>query len=102
MAQVKHYVGYDTDGSDVVIGSQALHEIYLAPFSAVVNAGVSFIMCSYNKINGEHSCGNRYLLTKVLRDELGLGEYPVESGAIAIAKRLPTARAGNATHARTK
>ncbi len=70
MAQAKHYVGYDTEGNDVVIGLQALHEIYLAPFAAVVNAGVSSIMCSYNKINGEHACGNQDLLTKVLRNEL--------------------------------
>ncbi|MGC2297864.1 MAG: glycoside hydrolase family 3 N-terminal domain-containing protein, partial [Acidobacteriaceae bacterium] len=51
LAQAKHYVGYD-GGTDVVIGQEALHEIYVAPFVDVVNAGVASIMCSYNKING--------------------------------------------------
>ncbi|HEX4285970.1 MAG TPA: glycoside hydrolase family 3 N-terminal domain-containing protein, partial [Terracidiphilus sp.] len=32
MAQIKHYVGYDSDGSSTVIDDQTLHEIYVAPF----------------------------------------------------------------------
>jgi beta-glucosidase len=56
MAQAKHFVGYDTDGANVVIGEQALHEIYVAPFVDAARAGVSSIMCSYNKINGAPAC----------------------------------------------
>ncbi|MGC1359602.1 MAG: glycoside hydrolase family 3 C-terminal domain-containing protein [Silvibacterium sp.] len=70
LAQAKHYVGYD-GGTDVVIGQQALHEIYVAPFSDAVKAGVSSIMCSYNKINGLYACGNPDTLVKILRDEVG-------------------------------
>ena len=44
MAQAKHYVGYDTDASSVVIDPQTLREIYVAPFVDAVNAGVSSIM----------------------------------------------------------
>jgi beta-glucosidase len=36
MVQAKHFVGYDTDGHDVSIDQQTLHEIYLAPFADAV------------------------------------------------------------------
>jgi beta-glucosidase len=71
MAQVKHYVGYDSDNENTFIDDQTLHEIYVAPFDAAVKAGVSSIMCSYNKLNGIYACGNPKTMTKILRDELG-------------------------------
>ena len=71
MSQAKHYVAYDTDGSSVFVDNQALHEIYVAPFVDAVNAGVSSIMCSYNKVNGTYACGNPDTLIKILRDGLG-------------------------------
>jgi beta-glucosidase len=71
MAQVKHYVGYDTNGTNVFIDDQTLHEVYVAPFAAAVRAGVASIMCSYNHLNGPFSCGNKSTLTKILRDQLG-------------------------------
>ena len=58
MAQIKHYVGYDSDGTDVWIDDQTLHEVYVAPFEAAIQAGVSSIMCSYNHLNGTFACGN--------------------------------------------
>ncbi|MGC1784421.1 MAG: glycoside hydrolase family 3 C-terminal domain-containing protein [Acidobacteriaceae bacterium] len=69
LSQAKHYVGYD-GGMDVVIGQQALHEIYVAPFAAASNAGVSSIMCSYNKINGLYACGNPDTLITILRHQV--------------------------------
>jgi len=71
MAQIKHYVGYDSNGTSTYIDDQTLHEIYVAPFDAAVRAGVSSVMCSYNRINGTFACGNGSTLTKILRDELG-------------------------------
>jgi beta-glucosidase len=70
MAQAKHYIGYDTDGVDVIIDDQTLHEVYSAPFAAAARAGVSSIMCSYNKINGIYSCGNSDTLIKLLKGEM--------------------------------
>lgn len=70
MAQVKHYIAYD-GGNDVKVDAQTLHEIYLRPFDAAVKAGVSSVMCSYNKLNGPYSCNNPDTLTTVLRRELG-------------------------------
>jgi len=71
MSQAKHYVAYDTDGNNVFVDQQALHEIYVSPFIDAVQAGVSSIMCSYNKVNGVQACGNPDTLIKILRDEVG-------------------------------
>jgi beta-glucosidase len=72
MAQIKHYVGYDSDGSSTVIDDQTLHEVYVAPFEAAIrSADVASIMCSYNRINGTFACGNESTLTRILRDEIG-------------------------------
>jgi beta-glucosidase len=71
MAQIKHYVGYDSDGSNIWVDDQTLHEVYVAPFDAAIKAGVSSIMCSYNRLNGSFACGNESTLTKILRDEIG-------------------------------
>ena len=71
MAQAKHYIGYDTDSYNVFIDPQTLHEVYLAPFVDAVKAGVSSIMCSYNKLNGAFACDNTDTLKTILRGELG-------------------------------
>ncbi len=71
MSQAKHYVGYDTDSFNVKIDQQTLHEVYVAPFAEAVNAGVSSIMCSYNRINGPFACGNADTLKTILKGELG-------------------------------
>ncbi|HTW80067.1 MAG TPA: glycoside hydrolase family 3 C-terminal domain-containing protein [Terracidiphilus sp.] len=71
MAQVKHYVGYDSDGNSTWIDDQTLHEVYVAPFDAAIRAGVASIMCSYNLLNGTYACGNKATLTKILRQEIG-------------------------------
>lgn len=71
MAQVKHYVAYDTESMDVWVDDQTLHEVYVAPFDAAVKAGVASIMCSYNHVNGISACGNASTLTQILRDEIG-------------------------------
>jgi len=70
MAQAKHYIAFD-GSNDVQVDAQALHEIYAAPFAAVVDAGVSSIMCAYNRINGPYACGSDALLNGLLRQEMG-------------------------------
>ena len=72
MAQIKHYVAYDSESSNIFVDDQTLHEIYVAPFEAAIRrAGVSSIMCSYNRVNGAFACGNESTLTKILRDQIG-------------------------------
>jgi beta-glucosidase len=71
MAQAKHFVGYDGASADVKVDGQALREIYVAPFRDVAQAGVASIMCSYNRVNGVHACGNGSILNGILRKESG-------------------------------
>jgi beta-glucosidase len=81
MAQAKHYVAYD-GGNDNVVDQQTLHEIYVAPFADAVAAGVSSIMCSYNKVNGPYACDNADTQNKILREEIGfLGFITSDWGA---------------------
>ena len=70
MAQAKHFVAYD-GADDAIVDGQTLREVYLAPFKAVVDAGVASVMCSYNRINGVYSCSNEETLKRILRDEYG-------------------------------
>ena len=70
MAMVKHFVGYDSNASNIYIDDQTLHEVYLQPFDAAVKAGVAAIMCSYNRINGPFACGNKHNLTTILRGQM--------------------------------
>jgi beta-glucosidase len=71
MSMAKHYVAYDSDSYNIFVDQQTLHEVYVAPFDALVKAGVASIMCSYNKVNGKFACGNPVTLKTILRDEIG-------------------------------
>ncbi|HEY1160766.1 MAG TPA: glycoside hydrolase family 3 C-terminal domain-containing protein [Terracidiphilus sp.] len=87
MAQIKHYVAYDSNSGNIFVDDQALHEVYVAPFDAAVKAGVSSIMCSYNRVNGTFACGNESTLTKILRDEIGFkGFVTSDWGAVHAVK----------------
>ena len=88
MAQIKHYVAYDSEGTNIFVDDQTLHEVYVAPFDAAVQrADVSSIMCSYNRVNGTFACGNDSTLTKILRDELGFkGFVTSDWGAVHAVK----------------
>lgn len=71
MAQIKHYIAYDSDSGNIFVDDQTLHEVYLAPFEAAAKAGVASLMCSYNRLNGTFACGNRDSLITMLRDQVG-------------------------------
>jgi len=71
MAQIKHFVAYDSDATNIYVDDQTLHEIYVAPFDAASKANVASLMCSYNRVNDQFACGNDSTLTKILRDQVG-------------------------------
>jgi beta-glucosidase len=75
MAMVKHFIAFDTSATDVWLDQQTLHEVYLPPFDAAIRAGVASVMCSYNHVNGPYACGSRFLLTGILRGELGFAGF---------------------------
>ena len=73
---VKHFAGnqqeYRRMVTDSLIDMRALREIYLYAFEKVVkNAHPWGVMSSYNKLNGTYTSENKFLLTKLLRDEWG-------------------------------
>ena len=82
MAQAKDFVGY-AGGDGVVIDDQTMHEIYVKPLQDTIDAGVSSVMCGYQKINGTFNCGNSDMLNGILRDQLGFNGYVTsEWGAV--------------------
>ena len=57
LACIKHYALNSMENArtevDVTVDARALHEVYLAHFKRVVDAGVASVMTSYNSVNGE-------------------------------------------------
>lgn len=81
-ACAKHYVGYGAseggrDYNSVEITDNTLRNIYLLPFKAAVQAGVSTVMAAFNEIGGEPATKSHYLLTEVLKDEFGFDGFVV-------------------------
>jgi beta-glucosidase len=57
---------------NTAIDEAALRESDLLAFEIALEQGdAGAIMCAYNATNGPMSCGNRFLLTKVLREDWG-------------------------------
>jgi beta-glucosidase len=82
VAGPKHFAGYgaarggrDYDDSD--ISDAELHNVYLPPFRAAVEAGAGNIMSAYMDLNGVPASGNRWLLTDILRGEFGFDGWVV-------------------------
>ncbi|QXD15450.1 glycoside hydrolase family 3 C-terminal domain-containing protein [Rhodocaloribacter litoris] len=75
-ACAKHYVGYSApasgkDRTTALIPERTLREYFLPPFRAAVEAGVKTVMVNSGDVNGIPVHASRYLLTDVLRGELG-------------------------------
>jgi beta-glucosidase len=74
MGDVKHYAFNDQEtGRDIysaVISHRAAHESDLLAFQIAVEiAQPAGIMCAYNRINGDYSCENDWLLNQVLKKD---------------------------------
>ncbi|GAB3801687.1 glycoside hydrolase family 3 N-terminal domain-containing protein [Humibacter antri] len=82
LAGPKHFAGYGAarggrDYDDAEISDSELHNVYLPPFRAAVEAGAANIMSAYMDLNGVPASGNRWLLTEVLRGEFGFDGFVV-------------------------
>src|SRR3984957_6795995 len=82
MSQVKHFAAYNqetnrnTPQDNVIVSDRVLHEIYLPAFeSAIKQANVASVMCSYAWVNGSDACNNDYLLNTTLKQEWGFGGF---------------------------
>jgi beta-glucosidase len=82
LATAKHFIGdggttNGTDQGNTQISEAELRAIHLPPFQAAVQKGVGSIMISYNSWNGVKDHGNQYLITTLLKGELGFSGFVV-------------------------
>ncbi|MEO7309484.1 MAG: glycoside hydrolase family 3 N-terminal domain-containing protein [Chitinophagaceae bacterium] len=73
---MKHFLGYSAsrtgkDRTPIYLPEIELREYYLPQFREAVKSGASTIMINSGEINGQPVHANKYLLTDVLRKELG-------------------------------
>lgn len=85
--------GVRTEALSSNIDDRTMHELYLWPFADAVHAGVSSVMCAYNRVNGTYACENAQLLNGLLREELGFEGY-VCSDFFATTSGVKSAKAG--------
>nr|WP_243795513.1 glycoside hydrolase family 3 N-terminal domain-containing protein [Saccharopolyspora gloriosae] len=76
LATAKHYIGDGgtTGGDDqgnTEINEQELRDVHLPPFQAAIDRGVGSVMISYSSWNDVKLHADRYLVTDVLKNELG-------------------------------
>ena len=90
LATPKHYIGdggtlwgsskhptYIIDVGDLQVDEATLRSLHLPPFQKAVEAGAKSIMISLGSWNGTKMHGHRYLLTEVLKNELGFDGFVV-------------------------
>ena len=98
MACVKHYALNSMENArfkiDVTIDARALHEIYLAHFKTVVDAGVASVMSAYNSVNGEWCGQNRPLLSGILKEQWGFEGFVITDFIFGMRDSLKTALSG--------
>ena len=85
----KHYVGdggtvYGTgelngllDRGDTRLTEEELRKTHLAPYEKLVDSGVKIVMASFSSYNGVKMHENEYLITQVLKTELGFTGFVV-------------------------
>jgi beta-glucosidase len=75
VATLKHFVANNTEyyrrRSNSIIDERALHEIYLPPFKAGIDAGAKAVMTAYNQLNGEWCGQSSYVIDTLLKKDLG-------------------------------
>lgn len=74
MACAKHFAAYGAavggrDYNTVDMSLRQLHETYLPPFKAAVDAGAATLMNSFNDLNGIPATGNKYLQRDILKGQ---------------------------------
>jgi beta-glucosidase len=81
-ACAKHFAGYGAsesgkDYNTTNIPENELRNVYLRPFRAAVEAGVTTLMTSFSDLDGVPATGNEFLLRTVLREEWAFDGFVV-------------------------
>jgi len=74
LACVKHFGSYGSsfggrDYDSVDLSDDALHNVYLRPYRAAIQAGAATVMSAYMDLNSVPATGNRWLMQDVLREQ---------------------------------
>lgn len=74
LGDIKHYALNDQESGrnsvNVNIDERSMRETDLLAFEIGIRDGnPAGVMCSYNRVNGEYACDNKYLLTDVLKQD---------------------------------
>ena len=86
LACAKHFVGdggtHDgVDQGNTIVDEATLRKIHLAPYLPAIKSGVGSVMVSFSSWNGAKMHGNKYLLTDVLKGELGFKGFTISDWA---------------------
>ena len=88
-ACVKHFAGYGgaeggRDYDTVELSERTLRDEYLPAYKEAIDADARLVMTSFNTLNHVPSTGNKWLMKKVLREEMGFdGVLISDYGAVA-------------------
>jgi beta-glucosidase len=82
IGDIKHYALNDQETGrnigNVILDKRAMRESDLLAFEiGIRDSGVGAVMCSYNKVNGDWACENRYLLREVLKNGFGFPGFVI-------------------------
>lgn len=82
LACVKHFAGYSAaeagrDYNTVDMSEMMFRDRFLPVYKAAIDAGALSVMASFNDFDGVPSSGNKWLLTDILRNELGFNGFVV-------------------------
>jgi beta-glucosidase len=86
LATAKHYIGdggtaNGTDQGNTQLTEAELRAVHLPPFKAAVDRGVGSVMLSYSSWNGVKVHGHKFLVTDLLKGELGFKGFVVSDWA---------------------
>ena len=82
VATAKHFVGDGgtqggVDQGNTVVTESELRNIHAQGYISALGAGAQTVMASYNSWNGSKLHGNQYLLTNVLKQQMGFDGYVI-------------------------
>jgi len=86
LATAKHFAGDGgtdggTDQGNTILNEATFREIHIAPYEDAIAAGAKTIMVSYSSWNGVKMHGNYYMLTTVLKEEMGFEGFLISDWA---------------------
>ena len=90
LATPKHFIGdgatvwssshtenYELDQGNMQVPEETVRELYLPPYQSAIDAGAMNVMASFSSWKGTKMHAQQYLLTEVLKDELGFNGFIV-------------------------